>query len=306
MIYIIITSYNEPKSTLNAIKNFLSQDLNENFRIIVCDPFIEVRDFLKKNLKDRRVGFFLDPGDGKSYALNILLKKLNGNEGDIFIFSDGDVYVSKNSVKEILKNFQDSETGCVTGRPVPINPNNTKFGYWANLLYDGIHETRLKLNDKKEFFQSTGYLFAIRGGIVKEIPLDVPEDAVIPYIIWKKGYKNIYDPKAKVYVKYPDNWQDWKNQRIRTIKAHENINKIFPDMPRTKSFWNEIREGGLFAIIRPRNLSQLIWTADLFISRLYIYYKSFQEIKQKKAFDPAWRDVEISSTNPFDETVNKK
>ena len=308
MINVIITSYKEPKSTLQAVKSFLNQDIEENikknFRIIVCDPFIEVKEFLKQNIKDKRVDFFLDPGEGKNYALNLLLEKLQNkrdSKEDIFIFSDGDVYVSNNSVGEILKAFEDSDVGCVTGRPIPINPPENKFGYWAQLLYNGIHKTRLKLNKEKEFFQSTGYLFAIRSDIIKEIPLDVPEDAIIPYLIWKKGYRNLYAPEAKVYVKYPTNWDDWTKQRIRTIKAHENINKLFPDMPRTKSFFNEIKEGALFALLQPRTLGEFFWTADLFLARLYIYYKSFKEIKDKKVFDPAWRDQEIKSTNPFDE-----
>lgn len=305
MIDIIITSYNEPKATLRAVKAFLDQekDINEDFRITVCDPFEEVEEFIKENIKDKRVNFFLDPGEGKSYALNLLIENLNSNnKNDIFIFSDGDVFVSNNAIKEILKAFKNLEIGCVTGRPVPTDERNNIYGYWAHLLYDGIHKTRLNLSNKKEFFQSTGYLFAIRGGIIKEIPLDVPEDCVIPHLIWKKGYKISYAQEAKVYVKYPDNWEDWVNQRIRTIKAHENISKIIPDMLRTKSFFNEIREGFLFALLQPKNFSQFFWTIDLFFARLYIYYRSFKEIREKKVFDPAWRDVKIKSTNVFNES----
>ena len=73
MIYVIITSYNEPKATLRAINVFLKQRI-KNIKIIVCDPFPEVKSFIKKNLKDKRISFFLDPGEGKSYALNLLLK----------------------------------------------------------------------------------------------------------------------------------------------------------------------------------------------------------------------------------------
>ena len=32
--------------------------------------------------------------------------------------------------------------------------------------------------------------------------------------------------KFKVYVKNPNNWKDWVNQKIRNIKGHENLNKI--------------------------------------------------------------------------------
>ena len=127
------------------------------------------------------------------------------------------------------------------------------------------------------------------------------EDCIIPYLIWKKGYRIAYLPKAEVYVQYPSNWDDWLKQRVRTIKAHENLNKMVPDMPRTKSFLNEIKEGLFFTLTHPRNLKEIHWLLQLYFARLYIYYKSFKEAKTKKAFDPAWRDdSEIQSAKPLD------
>ena len=152
MIDIIITSYNEPKATLRAVQTFLNQPTNQDFKIIVCDPFLEVQEFLKENIKDKRVSFFLDSGDGKSYALNLLLEKLPGNENDILVFTDGDVYVSDNSIDEISKAFEDPKIGCVTGKPVSLDPIDTKYGYWSHLLFSGIDKVRKKLSSKKSFF----------------------------------------------------------------------------------------------------------------------------------------------------------
>ena len=50
MIDIIITSYKEPEATLKAVKVFLNQNIQQEFRIIVCDPFLEVKSFLKENI----------------------------------------------------------------------------------------------------------------------------------------------------------------------------------------------------------------------------------------------------------------
>ena len=58
----------------------------------------------------------------------------------------------------------------------------------------------------------------------------------------EKGYKIKYVPEAEVYVKNPSNWKDWVNQKIRNIKAHENLNKIVPDIPRTKSFSMKLKK----------------------------------------------------------------
>ena len=300
MIHIIITSYNEPKATARAVNAFLNQKIKDNFEIIVVDPFPEVEEYIKKNIKNKNVKFFLDPGEGKSYALNILFQEYAGNENDIFILTDGDVYVSNNTVKEILKKFEDKEVGCVTGKPVSLDERNTKYGYWSHILFSGIDKTRKKLSLQKKFFECSGYLFAIRKGIIYDFPLETSEDSIIPYLIWKKGYKIGYADKAEVYVKNPDNWKDWLNQKIRNIKAHENLNKLAPDIPRTKSLFNEIKEGAFFAIKQPKNLKEFYWTLQLYFARLEIYRRAFKELKKDKVYKDGWRENEIQSTKTLD------
>src|SRR3989344_9424442 len=128
MINIIITSYKEPNATKKAVEIFLKQKTKEQIRIIVVDPFPEVKEFIKKNIKDKRVEFFLDPGEGKSYALNLILEMLySENKEDLFIFTDGDVYVSENVIEEIFYIFQDKAIGCITAKPVPIDSRKTKY-----------------------------------------------------------------------------------------------------------------------------------------------------------------------------------
>jgi cellulose synthase/poly-beta-1,6-N-acetylglucosamine synthase-like glycosyltransferase len=300
MIDIIITSYNEPKATLRAVKTFLNQQSDEPFQIIVCDPFPEVEEFLNREVQDKRVKFFLDPGEGKSYALNLLLEQLPGTKEDIFIFTDGDVYVSDNALEEIKKAFADHSIGCVTGKPVPLEGKSDKFGYWSHVVFTGIHKVRKKLSDEKKFFECSGYLFAIRKSVIAEFPLDVSEDAIIPYLFWKKGYLIHYLPQVEIYVKNPSNWEDWQKQKIRNIKGHENLSKLFPDMPRTKSFFNEIKYGLMHALAYPRNIQEALWTIELLHARLKIYQKAFHELQKKEVYADGWRDTEIASTKPLD------
>ncbi|MEK6844039.1 MAG: glycosyltransferase [Nanoarchaeota archaeon] len=301
MIHIIITSYNEPKATARAVKSFLNQKIQDDFEIIVVDPFPEVEKFLKKNIKNKKVKFFLDPGEGKSYALNILFQEYGSeNKNDIFILTDGDVYISDNTVSEILNKFKDPKIGCVTGRPVSIDSKGTKYGYWSHLLFAGIDKIRRKLSNIGRFLECSGYLFAIRKGVIFDFPMETSEDSIIPYLFWKKGYKIAYADKAEVYVKNPGNWKDWKNQKIRNIKAHENLDKIAPDMPRTKSFFNEIKEGSLFALTYPRNFREIIWTMQLYLARLNIYAKAFEELRRNKSYKDGWREIEIESTKTLD------
>ena len=128
MLHIIITSYGEPKSTARAIESFLSQKLPENTKIIIADPFPETEEFLKEKFrKNKNIEFFLDPGEGKSYALNVIMEQIYSSSPEaIIILTDGDVYVSENSVSEILQAFKDKEIGCVTGKPVSIDSRDSK------------------------------------------------------------------------------------------------------------------------------------------------------------------------------------
>jgi len=294
MIYIIITSYGEPDLTIKSVESLLNQNIKQKYKIIVSDPFPKTEKILKqhfKNLKNRKIEFFLDPGEGKSYALNIILEKIySKNTDDIIILTDGDVYVGKNSIKEILRAFENKKIGCVTGKPVSVNSRDTMFGFWSHLLFEGIHRVRKKLSDEKKFFECSGYLFAIRNGILQGFPLETSEDSIIPYLIWKKGYRIKYIPEAEVYVKNPDNLRDWIKQKIRNIKAHENLNKLAKDFPRTKSFFNEIKEGTLFALSYPKTLKEFSYTFLLFLARFYIYIKAFFDIKiKKKNYKDGWR-----------------
>ena len=290
MIDIIITSYGEPDSTFKCVDSFLNQDIKGDFRITVIDPFPEIEEEIKRKYK-KKVGFFLDPGEGKSYALNVFLERIFSlNNEDLIIFTDGDVHVSGNSVNEILRTFKDKDVGCVTGRPVCTDGKNNIFGFWSHLLFEGIHRVRARLDREKKFFECSGYLFAVRNSILRGFPLEASEDGIIPYLFWKQGYKIKYVPEAEVYVLNNYNWKKWKKQKIRNIKGHENYLKIAPNMPRTKSFKSEIREGTLFALKYPKTIKEKYWTALLFGARLYIYFRAFYDIKiRKKEYQDAFR-----------------
>lgn len=300
MIDVIVTSYNEPKATLRAVQVFL-KDKRKDLRVIVVDPFPEVEKFLKSKIKDKRFIFYPDSGEGKSYALNLLFQEFgSGNKDDLFVMTDGDVYVSDNALNEIVLAFKNDEIGCVTGKPVSVDLKGTKYGYYSNLFFAGIDRVRKKLSDEKKFFECSGYLFAIRKGVVFDFPLETSEDSIIPYLFWKKNYKIKYIPEAEVYVKNPDNWKDFVAQKVRNIKAHENLNKIVPDMPRTKSFWNELKFGTVFTLSYPKNFKEFFWTLEVFFARLYIYLKAFSELRGKKSYGDGWRENEIQSTKPLD------
>jgi len=143
MISILITSYKEPQTIGKAITCFINQDIKENYELIVSAPdkeTLEVAENFSK--KHKQVKTFQDDGKGKSNAINQILPKLKGR---IIILTDGDVYVSENSVNYFIDAFEDKQVAAATARPVSQEDKKTLLGYWSHLLCAaGAHKLRTK------------------------------------------------------------------------------------------------------------------------------------------------------------------
>lgn len=293
-VSVIITAFKEPKLG-DAIKAILRQEIRYPYEILVSVPDEESIEIVKSYAKRyKQVKLFKDPGKGKSFALNMLFRKLKNNGSEVLIFTDGDVTLSENSISEITKTFHDPSVGCVTGRVVSENPKDNKFGFWSHLLADaGAHRMRKELDEKGEFLECSGYLFAFRNnGVIRQIPLDVAEDAIVPYLFWKRGYKIRYAEKAKVYVKNPIHFIDWIKQRKRTAKAHETLTKYAPDFPRIKSFRNEASRI-FWALKYPKNTKEMKWTLELISARFYMWVNVFYDTRLKgRHYADAWERSE--------------
>lgn len=305
MLTIVITAYGEPKSTEKAVNKILGQDIPQDYRVVVADPFVEVKWFIEERFgSNPKVEFFLDPDKGKSYALNLIIQKYySENKDDMFIFTDGDVYVSDTAIKDIVPGFFDPLIGIVTGHPVSLDSRSTMFGYWSHLLFHEMNLTRKKASNKKDFFEASGYLFAIRQGVIKEFPVDASEDNVIAILFWNKGYKCAYSESAKVYVLNPKNVKDWMLQKKRNIKGHIALGAMGLHAEiRKNTFFSEAFRGLRILSSFPNNVKEFFWTLILMFTRLYAWFAAYYEVKVKKQpYSDGWRgEGKIETTRPMD------
>jgi len=280
MISIIITAYREEKTIGRAIQSFSSI---RNKEILVVAPDKATLNEAKRY----KVKVIKDSGRGKPAALNLALEKAEGN---ILILTDADVYTENSSA--LLNHFKNKSIGAVTGRPISLNSRSNILGYWSHLLTDiGAHATRAERSSKGKFIVCSGYLYAMRN-IIKEIPQNLlSEDAYISHLIRSKGYKIAYEPRAKAFVKYPTNFNDWLKQKIRSTGGYLQMNKYFKG-PRMRSFVKESM--GVFRIFSyPRNIKELYFTALLIFARIYLWVLVVLKIRiLKKSFKEVWKRVE--------------
>ncbi len=292
MLSIIITAYKEAETIKKCVKSITSQDIKKNYEIIVIAPDKETRNAAKKASK--KVITFKDKGKGKPAALNIGLKK---SKGDLIILTDGDVYLGKNSIDNLLKHLEKKQVGAVSGRVISTNKKKNMMDYWSHLLTSAAHKERLRRDKNNDFLICTGYLYGFKK-LFKKIPEDLlSEDAYISHKIWKMGYDINYEPKAKVYVKYPTNFNDWIKQKRRSAGGYHQLKKYFPKNPRMRTVWTEILRGPKRVLSYAKTIRQLVWSLVLFPARLYLWILTYYDKFSGKKFGEIWKRVESTKQN---------
>ena len=293
MISILITAYREAATIGLAIDGFAAQ-LPPNSELLVICPDAEttavVQQFAQKFPYIRHIP---EPERrGKPAALNL---GLQAAQGDIVVFSDGDVVVGENALTHLLTPFADENVGAVTGRPFSSSPRSTRLGYWSHVLVEGAHQTRQARDAAGDFLLCSGYLFAARRKLIPPIPEDaLAEDAVISHRIAEQGFKIRYAPEAAVFVKYPTTYADWLRQKVRSAGGYaQSYVRSSPFSMRSPRL--EAQQGTLLALKFARTPRELWWTLLLFAARLHLWLLVFWQVRlMKRPLTTLWQRVETT------------
>lgn len=289
-VSVLITAYREAATVGQAIDAFLAQ-LPEGGEILVICPDPEttavVDDYAARYPAVRHIA---DPQQGKPVALN---RGLHAAQGDLLVMSDGDVTVADDALALLLAPFDDPAVGATTGRPVSVNPRETLFGYWSNLLTDSAHVVRLGRDRQGEFLLCSGYLFAVQRELAEPVPADaLAEDAVLSHRIAERGYRIRYTPEARVFVKYPTTYRDWLRQKVRSAGGYaQDYVRRSPVQMRSARL--EIVEGTRLALRYPRSLREFAWTLLLFAARLHLWFLVYVNVRVlRRPLTALWQRVE--------------
>jgi len=288
MISVIITTYKEPGTIARAIEAVAEQKLPDSEIIVVAPDMETLKEASKLRVKYKNLRLVQDAGKGKPAALNLAVSKA---KGDILVLTDGDVYAGKNSISQLLEKLKNKEIGAVSGNPVSSNHPDNKFGFWAHLLTSVASEIRQESVAKGVPIFCSGYLFAIKKEFFPQLPPELlAEDGYISYKVYEKGFKIAYSQESRVYVKYPDNFEDWIKQKKRSAGGYNQIkNMLGVEM---RSFTTESL--GAFRLFKyVSSIKEFFWLLELFFSRVYLWFVIYRDINlRKKTHEEIWQRVE--------------
>lgn len=294
MTTIIITAYKESITVKKAVLSICeaNSDIADNLEVIVVAPDKETLTSAKEQIVScgwKNFQIIQDKGNGKPDAINMAVEKANGS---ILILTDGDMYISGNSVKDLIKHFDKLEVGGVSGHPISDDPREKRFGYYSHLFCEAAHQKRIGDN----FVPMSGYLYAIRKfDWLFPIPNELrAEDAYISSRIHNEGKLILYEPKALAYVKFPKNLSDWIKQKTRSLGGNVQLSN-FGSLQKTRSIFEDLKMA-FFPIFFAKNIKEFIYSAELYPIRLFLWIKIYSIHKNNKYKDGMWERIESSKS----------
>jgi cellulose synthase/poly-beta-1,6-N-acetylglucosamine synthase-like glycosyltransferase len=130
-VSLIVATYNEEDIIGKKIENILEIDYpKDKLEIVFVDSSTDNTLQIIKGFKETS-GLSVQILEekvrkGLASALNL---GYGSAKGDIVIKTDCDMFLEKNSIKEIVKYFSDPQVGAVTGRVIISNECNVEIGY---------------------------------------------------------------------------------------------------------------------------------------------------------------------------------
>ncbi len=216
-VSLIIAAFNEEKAIEYKIKNSLELNYpRERLEIIVAsDCSTDRTNQIVESYRDQGVILVKQAQrKGKTAALNAVLPYARG---EILLFSDATAVLDRDCLKKLMRNFFDTEVGCVSPVMVYTNKKSNHISQLEGLYWK--YESSIKRWESEigTLAFVPGACFAIR----KELQLPVmPEydyDCISPLQVIEQKHHVVYEPDARFYEIPVASLRDLFQTRVRMI-----------------------------------------------------------------------------------------
>lgn len=212
-ITVIVPAHNEAPHITRKLEELFEQFYPpDKMEIIVVDDGSTDQTFsILESYKAKVKVISLKTARGKIAALN---EGLRGSQSEIVVVTDADTELEKQSIRELVRPFQDPRIGAVSGR-LRIRGEG-KSAFYEKAYVEAEHAFR----QKESLLSSVPFLFGQLSAFRRKVlPLinsaTAVDDIEIALVIREHGDKVIYAPEAIVYEKTPDSLRQLFQQKRR-------------------------------------------------------------------------------------------
>lgn len=219
-VSILMSVHNEEKNIESKIMSLLHLDYpDQRIEILVGSDGStdKTEEIISKYASHRLKLFRVQNRQGKPNMLNILAKE---TKAEIIVFTDARQNLDRNCLKELVKNFADDKVGSVSAA-LHFEDKQNKAGNGVGLYWKYEKFIRKYESAMGSMLGATGALYAIRRELFPKLPTNlILDDVYIPMSIVQKGYRAIFDNKAKLYDRYSKNAGEEFLRKTRTLAGN--------------------------------------------------------------------------------------
>ena len=213
-VSLLILVYNEEKIIQNKIENSLNLDYpKDKLEVIIASESNDKTDEIVEKYKEKGVKLFAYPKrKGKPYTIYRTLPKC---QGEIIIFTDANAIFRKDAIKKLVRNFNDSRIGCVSGELKYINPQKASTGESERIYWK--YEVLLKRLESKihSVLGANGSIYAIRKKLYSPLSKYRGDDFGLPIRILQQKHGVVWESEAISEEEvYPEMIKEFKRKVV--------------------------------------------------------------------------------------------
>ncbi len=236
-VTILITAFNEAASIRKKLENTLSivYPIDKLEIIVASDGSTDDTDDIVRSFESRGVRLFRQEGRvGKTTTQNNAVEDATG---EVILFSDATTTYRPDVFEAILPSFADETVGCVAGRLIYVDDDNTNIGH--GLMSYWSYETFLKTAESRasSLIGASGCLYAVRRSAYEPMYPEACSDFLICTSIFRKGLRSVFAPDAVCYESTNKRAGNELRMRVRVIA------QTFTDLWRNRDMLNPLKSG---------------------------------------------------------------
>jgi cellulose synthase/poly-beta-1,6-N-acetylglucosamine synthase-like glycosyltransferase len=236
-VSVVITAYNEERDLAAKLENTLALDYDpEKLEVIVAsDCSTDRTDEIARSFAPRGVRLHRQTERrGKTAAQNSAVALARG---EVILFSDATTMYNPDVLRVMTPSFADPTVGCVAGRLIYVDPNESGVGRGARSYWG--YETFLKRHESRacSLIGASGCLYAVRRAAYVPLYDEACSDFLIATVMVEQGLRAVFEPSAVCTEETNSRADKELRMRVRVIT------QTFTDLWRHRGAMNPLRSG---------------------------------------------------------------